>query len=76
MRQDHGLSVEQMATMAEMRPQDLYAIERGAKAASLIQIHSIVKAIDSDMLALMEKASEIRDVNVSSNINRNNSYGK
>ncbi|MCA9818774.1 MAG: helix-turn-helix transcriptional regulator [Cyanobacteria bacterium HKST-UBA01] len=76
MRQDHGLSVEQMATMAEMRPQDLYAIERGAKAASLIQIHAIVKAIDSDMLALMEKASEIRDVNVSSNINRNNSYGK
>lgn len=72
MRQDHDLSVEQMAKLADMRAQDLYAIERGAKSASLIQIHAIVKAIDSDMLALMERASEIRDVNVS----RNSRHGK
>lgn len=72
MRQDRDLSVEQLAKLADMRPQDLYAIEKGEKSASLIQIHAIVKAIDSDMLALMEKASEVRDVNVSRNI----SHGK
>lgn len=78
LRQDHGLSIEQMATRAEMRPQDLYAIERGAKAASLIQIHAIVKAVDTDMLALMEKASEIKDVkeNTNTKTNRNRGYGK
>ena len=73
MRQDNGLSVKQMAAMAEMRPRDLLAIENGVRAASLIQIYAIVKAIDSDMLALMEKASEVTDLNSGEKSNRDGS---
>ncbi len=62
-RKSKDFSIEELADKAGVKPDNLEAIEKGSKAASLLQLHALAKALNSSLLKLLEKANEYKDVN-------------
>lgn len=61
MRESKELSVEELAHRSGVKPENLEAIETGNKTASLLQLHSLARALNSSLLRLMEKSLEYKD---------------
>lgn len=61
-RESNDLTVDELSKISGVKADQVKAIEHGSKAASLLELHAMAKALNSSLLKVLEKANEFKDI--------------